>query len=205
MAIYLISLAVFVGVVCIVVAISYVMGDIKEGSKTEERLRSLTGKGDDGEQASITKEAINDSLTGVRGCLRKWDPGLPGSPCCLNKPMRRFEMICFCRSRLPVRHSVYSLPLSAMHRSLLPVAALMFGLLPLIWIMMKRRKRFKMFAQQLPDALELVARALRSGHSLASGLHVVIEEMPDPISVEFSKAYEEQNLGFPWRKHSRIC
>ena len=38
--------------------------------------------------------------------------------------------------------------------------------------------RLKKFAAQLPDALELVARALRAGHSLAAGMHVVAEEMP---------------------------
>jgi len=45
--------------------------------------------------------------------------------------------------------------------------------------------------------MELVARALRSGHSLASDLHAVVEEMPEPISTEFAMAYEEQNLGVP--------
>lgn len=39
--------------------------------------------------------------------------------------------------------------------------------------------------------------ALRSGHSLASGLQVVVHEMPEPISREFGMAYEEQNLGVP--------
>ena len=53
------------------------------------------------------------------------------------------------------------------------------------------------FAGQLPDALELVARALRAGHSLAAGMHVVAEEMPSPISDEFGRVYEEQNLGIP--------
>ena len=59
----------------------------------------------------------------------------------------------------------------------------------------RRRSRFKQFAKQLPDALELIARALRSGHSLAAALHVVAEEMPDPIAMEFGQVYEEQNLG----------
>jgi tight adherence protein B len=61
----------------------------------------------------------------------------------------------------------------------------------------RRNKRFAKFSGQLPDALELIARALRSGHSLASGMHVVVEEMSDPISKEFRMAYEEQNLGVP--------
>ncbi|MBT5933833.1 chorismate-binding protein, partial [Sulfurimonas sp.] len=46
-------------------------------------------------------------------------------------------------------------------------------------------------------AMELIARALRSGHSLNSGINVVVEEMPMPIATEFMMAYEEQNLGVP--------
>jgi tight adherence protein B len=59
----------------------------------------------------------------------------------------------------------------------------------------KRRVRLNKFAAQLPDALELVARALRAGHSLQAGMHVVAEEMPSPIAEEFGRVYEEQNLG----------
>ena len=56
---------------------------------------------------------------------------------------------------------------------------------------------------QLPDALALIARALRSGHSLASAINVIVDEMPAPISVEFGMAYEEQNLGVPVDKALR--
>src|SRR5581483_10250757 len=68
---------------------------------------------------------------------------------------------------------------------------------PWAWLWNKRRSRLKSFAAQLSDALELVARALRAGHSLAAGMHVVAEEMPSPISDEFGRVYEEQNLGIP--------
>lgn len=80
---------------------------------------------------------------------------------------------------------------------LYPGVALLFGAIPLVWLLLRRRSRFKKFAKQLPDALELVGRALRSGHSLASGLHVVVQEMPAPIAVEFANVYESQNLGIP--------
>ena len=78
-----------------------------------------------------------------------------------------------------------------------PVGGGLFLLLPWLWLWNKRRVRLKKFASQLPDALELVARALRAGHSLAAGLHVVAEEMPAPIAKEFGRVYEEQNLGIP--------
>jgi tight adherence protein B len=76
-----------------------------------------------------------------------------------------------------------------------PVGALMCFSIPWIWLYSKRASRLKKFASQLPDAMELVARALRAGHALAAGMHVVAEEMPAPISKEFGRVYEEQNLG----------
>jgi tight adherence protein B len=76
-----------------------------------------------------------------------------------------------------------------------PVMFLLAFPLPFLWLAWKRKSRLNRFAAQLPDALELTARALRAGHSLAAGLHVVAEEMQAPIAKEFNRVYEEQNLG----------
>jgi tight adherence protein B len=78
-----------------------------------------------------------------------------------------------------------------------PVGAVLMFCGPWLWLFFKRSRRLKTFAGQLPDSLELVARALRAGHSLAAGMHVVAEEMPGPINKEFGRVYEEQNLGIP--------
>src|SRR5262249_4306612 len=78
-----------------------------------------------------------------------------------------------------------------------PLTFLTLFSIPWLWLWNKRRQRLKKFASQLPDALELVARALRAGHSLAAGMHVVAEEMPSPVADEFGRVYEEQNLGIP--------
>ena len=78
-----------------------------------------------------------------------------------------------------------------------PLIFAVCALLPFGWLLLKRKKRFKKFAKQLPDAMELVARALRSGHSLSAAMKVVVDELPEPISKEFNIAYEEQNLGIP--------
>ncbi len=80
---------------------------------------------------------------------------------------------------------------------LLPVFAVFLGAMPTVWLSLRRKKRTKRFGVQLPDALSLLARALRSGNSLNSGLNMIVEEMADPISTEFHIAYEEQNLGIP--------
>jgi tight adherence protein B len=76
-----------------------------------------------------------------------------------------------------------------------PLNAIVCLSLPFLWLWNKRRARLKKFAAQLSDALELVARALRAGHSLGAGMHVVAEEMPSPIADEFGRVFEETNLG----------
>jgi tight adherence protein B len=89
---------------------------------------------------------------------------------------------------------------------LAPLAGVVMFFIPFLWLLNKRRVRLKKFAAQLPDALELVARALRAGHSLAAGMHVVAEEMPSPVADEFGRVYEEQNLGIPIEDSMRnIC
>ena len=67
--------------------------------------------------------------------------------------------------------------------------------LPFLHVWWKRKKRFAQFLELLPDALELMSRALSAGHAFSESLHMVAEEMPEPIAGEFRKTYEEQNLG----------
>jgi tight adherence protein B len=66
---------------------------------------------------------------------------------------------------------------------------------PSFFALGKRRRRFRAFRSQLPDAMELMIRSLQAGHSFISALREVAMEMPEPIAREFGKAYEEQSLG----------
>jgi len=75
------------------------------------------------------------------------------------------------------------------------VAGLMAAMVPFVHVVWKRRKRLNAFLEHLPDALELMCRALASGHGFAESLHMIATEMPEPIATEFRKTYEEQNLG----------
>ena len=72
---------------------------------------------------------------------------------------------------------------------------LIAGALPFLHVMGKRKKRMKKFLQLLPDALDLMARGLSAGHAFTEALQMVATEMPEPISSEFRKTYDEQNLG----------
>lgn len=71
---------------------------------------------------------------------------------------------------------------------------------PNIVVDIKRRRRLKRFMDHFPEALEMFARSLRAGHSFTGAIQLVAQEMPDPIGPEFSKVFEEQNLGIPLRQ-----
>ncbi|MBI3949408.1 MAG: type II secretion system F family protein [Acidobacteria bacterium] len=71
----------------------------------------------------------------------------------------------------------------------------LLGAAPFWYVNHRRKKRMEQFLEQLPEALDLIIRALRAGHAFASSLSTVATEMPDPIAKEFCKTFEEQNLG----------
>ncbi|MGH7536630.1 MAG: type II secretion system F family protein [Gemmatimonadales bacterium] len=78
----------------------------------------------------------------------------------------------------------------------LPVAIL-GSMVPYLWIRGKRKRRLAKFESQLPEAIDLLSRAIRAGHPLSSGLDMVARESPDPIASEFRRAFEEQRFGLP--------
>jgi tight adherence protein B len=78
---------------------------------------------------------------------------------------------------------------------LMLVAALVAAALPFLHVWYKRKKRLDAFLEHLPDALDLMSRALSAGHAFSEALHMISVEMPEPIASEFRKTYEEQNLG----------
>ena len=74
-------------------------------------------------------------------------------------------------------------------------AGLVSAALPFLHVYWKRKKRFDAFLEHLPDALDLMSRALAAGHAFSEAMQMVSAEMPEPIAGEFRKTYEEQNLG----------
>jgi tight adherence protein B len=85
--------------------------------------------------------------------------------------------------------------------SRLPLAALVIGVpcayLPLWFVNFMATRRVGKFEEQFPEAIDLLARALRAGHSFTTGLSMVAEEMPEPVGTEFRLAYDRQNFGMP--------
>lgn len=66
---------------------------------------------------------------------------------------------------------------------------------PILYLFRRRKKRLRKLMEQLPDVFELLSQALRAGHSLASGMQLISQEMPEPAGTEFGRVFHEQNLG----------
>lgn len=75
------------------------------------------------------------------------------------------------------------------------VAAILGGSVPFLVLMNKRNRRQKLMADQLPDALDFLTRALRAGHSMSTGFQLMGEELPQPIAGEFRRVFEQHSLG----------
>ena len=78
----------------------------------------------------------------------------------------------------------------------LPLALGALGaLLPLFYILRRRNQRLHKLDEQLPEALDLISRAMRAGHAFPSALQMVAEESQDPTGSEFRITFEEINYG----------
>ena len=75
--------------------------------------------------------------------------------------------------------------------------AVLFGMLPYMYVLHERSKRMGAFEEQFPEALEFLARAMRAGHAFSIALEMLSEESPQPLAGEFRKVYNEHNLGLP--------
>ncbi len=75
------------------------------------------------------------------------------------------------------------------------IVAVAAGTLPLIFVVSAKNKRMTVIENQLPDALDLMGRAMRAGHAFPSALRMVGNEMPEPIASEFRTVFEEINYG----------
>ncbi len=84
---------------------------------------------------------------------------------------------------------------AGLHMAMAAGVGLCLAILPWLYLHFMRKRRFKLFGQQLPEALELMARGLRAGHSLQAGFQLVGEETQAPLGTEFMRVFEEQNLG----------
>ncbi len=198
MMLYLILGAAFLGVACLVGGVATILFKSDSSLEVESRLDVLTGAAnpiskDKKAEAALLSSPINDVPNFLEEYIKKWfnlraflqQADVPLTP-------SKFFLI----SAAMGLGGMIILPLAQAPLYLAPLG-IVFAAVPLAVLAFKRKQRLASFAKQLPEALELISRALRAGHSLASGFKLVADEMDAPISREFERCYEAQNLGIP--------
>lgn len=83
--------------------------------------------------------------------------------------------------------------------SVLIVSAALGVALPILYLRYLGSKRLQLFAEQLPDALDVMVRSLHAGHPISAAMSLVTKEMPDPIGSEFGVAVDEMTYGLDLR------
>jgi tight adherence protein B len=201
----LLGIAVFVGVAAIVGGAALFLQD-KPASKIESRLDMLTGVSSSGVKEAAAKEAtilaqpLDDRPGIVQSFLERFaNIDLVFEQADTNLNVTKLIGISAILGVLGVAVGI----ILHIHMAIIPLMGVFMAMLPLIWILFRRGRRLKAFAAQLPDALEMLSRGLRSGQSMVFGFNMVANEMPSPISREFGRVFEEQNLGIPLEESLR--
>jgi len=192
----LIAVSAFVGVAALVAGVAMALRG-SQASHVEDRLAVLTG------QAGSSRESLTQKQTLLLEPLAERPNFLEAFLCRCGKLQ---DLLI--QADVTIRLSHLGMMIAALAAGglvicavlrlslmLWPVAAAGCGLMPIGWVLWRRKKRLKAFAAQLPDALDMLARALRAGQSLSAGFGLIAKEMPEPISKEFGRVFEEQNLG----------
>ena len=191
---------IFVSLVLGGYALATVLGGREEARQAlERRLSTMTGLGSGMLRSGVLKDQRLSTVAIVNAVLGRISVVTP-----LARMMRRAGL------KKRVGEVLLYVPLLACAGCLLvtlvtgrPLLGVIVGAVagasPLLIVRRIGHRRAVLFAEQLPDALDLVRAALQAGHGLMAAMGVVAEEFPDPIAQEFRDVTEEVRLGLPLR------
>lgn len=166
-----------------------------EAKRIERRLRSMSAGAHEGDELSIVKKrllaespAMDRLLLGIPR-IHQLDRLLLQSGLALNVAGFLWFTVMGGLAGF-ILASFFGLPLFAIIG-----AGVTAGALPLLYVLRAKHKRLATFEQQLPDALDLMGRALRAGHAFSGALKMLGDEMPEPVAGEFRTTFDELNYG----------
>lgn len=181
--------------------IAYFTEPSKEDKQTRERLAAISQPSSEGiEEGILLKEVAFSRIAALDRLLRKNRAALE------LRLMIEQAMLPWTVGRFFVYSAVLMVVGGAIGNWWIPVGlfgwilGMLCGLLPLAWVLYKRSVRIHRLIVMLPEAVELIARALRAGYSLPSALVMVADEIPDPLGPEFRHTADEMNFGLPFHE-----
>ncbi len=168
-----------------------------DSSIAEDRLSTLTArsKGDlDGADMDALK--LRSPLEGTANFLEQWMTRQFNMKVLLEQagikmPLSKFALLCSGMAGVGTIGCLFA-PIPWF---IAPIVGMILFFLPFFWVRFMKKKRIGDFNKQLPEALEMLSRSLRAGHSLGAGFGLIAEEMPDPLAREFGRCFDEQNFG----------
>lgn len=197
-AFLVISVLVFIAVLLLLEG-AYLLWKSYQGPKAkkiETRLRALSASRDNSKQTQLLKQRMLSEVPAIERLLlsmshaQRLDRYILQAG--LDWTVSRLLLSCGALGASACMVMVYGA-----HQSLLMsgLVGAVFALAPLLYVSHKRSRRLRKFERQLPEALDLMTRALRSGHAFSSALQMVGEEMAEPIAGEFRIVHDEVNFG----------
>jgi tight adherence protein B len=164
-------------------------------SEVRRRLRqSLAEESVDATGSILKKEVFSDVPFINRGLALV--PGIERLQLVISQANVQYTLGFFMLFSLTLGFAGYLLGTVFSKNTLLSVpAALAAASLPLFYVQFKKKKRMGQFEKQLPEALGLIARALRAGHAFTSGMKLAAEEFGDPLGPYFADTLDEINFG----------
>lgn len=197
MIVLIIAASVGVCVAAIIGAVAMIVrGD--ETSVAEDRLSSMTARskrdinGDDGIESLTLRTPLDGTTNALEQWMtRKFNMKVMLEQAGLTIPLNKFALICMVLAGAGTIGCLFA-PIPFF---IAPVAGVILFFLPFYYVSFMKKRRIGKFNQQLPEALEMLSRSLRAGHSLGAGFGLIADEMPDPLAKEFGRCFEEQNFG----------
>jgi tight adherence protein B len=193
----LIGLGVFLFTLLLIHQGYYVINKIykPEQRKLQRRLKILSASGPGTEAVDILKKKILSELPWLNDMLLKAS-SLPRlerilSQAGTSRPLGFFVIL----SVLLFFSGFLFASVMRINVISMVIPSFFLATTPFFYLVRKKKKRMEKFERQLPEALELVARALKAGHAFTGGLKLVAEEFGDPVGVEFGKTVDEINFG----------
>lgn len=188
---------VFVSVLLLLEALHLVWKQYKspEAKQLERRLRALSAADDRSTSTKLVKERVLSGMPTVQRALQS----MPRA-----HQLDRFivqaglewtvsGVLLSCASLFML--GVFGATLLRQSMGLAAIVGVVLGALPWLYLQYRRRQRLGLMERQLPEALDLISRALRAGHAFSAGLQMAGEELAEPIAGEFRMVHDEINYG----------
>ena len=164
-------------------------------AKIRKRLRKTGYTQDDGAGTDIMRKRVLSEIPFLNRLLLK-TPGILKLDNLISQANAKYPIGFFILLALFLAVLGFLVGNTAIKNRLLAVLLMFpFGAFPFLYLLILKQKRIEKFKRQLPEALDLMSRALRAGHAFTNGLRLAADEFDDPLGPEFSEALDEINFG----------